>query len=250
VALTWNTQLLRLTIFAEEPLPPGAFTSLWQDVIGQPPEDDDSRPREHARRQAGPVDDTIALEMQATPARIDWLMIPRPPESDPPPPHFASIDAGLTKAEALFIPWLAGLNFRCSRLAFGAVFLAPVSSRLDGYQAILDLVPSLRFTPNEDVSDLLFQINRPQASAVVPNSQINCLMKWSVAKVMRFQLTLGESNQTSSAIGSEEFCRLELDINTKPLDPPLQTSLDATSVAPIFAEFTSIARQKAQHGEL
>lgn len=114
-------------------------------------------------------------------------------------------------------------------------------------------MPSLGFEAKDDVSDLLFQINRSRPSAVDANIRLNRLMKWSVAAIQPLTVTLTGGDDgakaTSTALSpARHFCRLELDLNTGEdgVDP---TGIELEKNVPLFDELLNIVREIKAKGE-
>ena len=115
---------------------PLALTTLWRNVVGEDPEQDEMRPREGIRRQFGNLDETFGLELQVQALRMDWYMGARLQEDRPPAADFGPVDAALAKFSDLFRPWFPKFAQRFHRIAVGSVLLLPVSDRLAGYTRI------------------------------------------------------------------------------------------------------------------
>lgn len=247
---SWNGQLLRLSLFSPS-FDPVAPSTLWQDVVGAEPEQDEVRPRERVRRQFGNLDETFGLELQILADRLIWFIGPRIVEEGPPQLDFGPADTGLSKFSDLFRPWLLKLTRPFSRVGIGSILLLPVNDRQAGYAKILELAPSLRFDVKDDVSDLLFQINRPKASLVDPDIRLNRLMKFSVSVVqnLAFAISTGGDSKTIPSAPARHFCRVELDINTSP-DPVNPTSVAPSKNVPLFDELLGITREIAAKGEM
>ena len=79
-----------------------------------------------------------------------------------PPLDFGPVEARSRRPIDLVAPWLEGVAPPVNRLALGAILISPVPNRRAGLAALAQLVPSLNINPDDDVSDLLFQINRPE----------------------------------------------------------------------------------------
>ena len=101
------------------------------------------------------------------------------------------------------------------RVAFGAVLLSPVDSKVSGYRQLAAYLPSVTIDP-EHSTDLLYQINRPRESATgIPDLKINRLSKWSVAQISTAGLVLEPTRILYHDVPQAYLaCRLELDINT------------------------------------
>ena len=250
MAILWNGQLLRATFFPTQALDAEDLSDLWTIVSGGLlPEVDERRVRESFRRQGGRVDQEYYLELQIQPLRIDWFLTPASAEGESPKNDLGSFEPVLVKFMADLSRWLeTSADVAWSRIALGGILASPVAGHREGYQLILDLVPSLRFDLADELSDLLYQINRPRASKAEDGLKINCLMKWSVGKQQMMNLAMPSGMPTLQSVGHEEFFgRLELDINTA---PTMGLELKKDRVQAILEELAQFALAVAASGEL
>jgi hypothetical protein len=103
-----------------------------------------------------------------------------------------------------------------SRIACGINALLPADGHRQAYEALQPLLRTVTIDP--DSSELLYRINRPRPSGVVPDLRINRLSAWSVLKV---RMALNQEPTPASGpfervIFEEYACRVSLDINTVP----------------------------------
>lgn len=211
--VNWQVESLRLTAF----LAPGAPTGerdWWQVVVGEVPEVRTSNPRLGASREQGTFQGgTLTLSVE--PQRVDWHLsaqVENPAElSD----RLPSIGVLPTAVEA-FVPlarrWLE-MAPALGRVAYGAVLLQPVVGREEAYALISRQVPGLRLDTPE-CSDLLYQINRPRISRVLPGLGLNRLSKWGAPQLTLTQVMLSPAGSALSTHPIRVVARLELDINT------------------------------------
>src|SRR5262249_10353878 len=97
-----------------------------------------------------------------------------------------------------------------TRLAFGAVLLQPVETRIKGYEVLAPYLPALNLN---NASDLVYQINRPRKSwGKIAELEINRLSKWAVLTYQAVVVPnlLGSPRQ----VGESYASHLELDIST------------------------------------
>ena len=214
--------------------------------MGGPPDTDEYVRAPNLRRQAGPFDDmgTLTLHLQAN--RIDWLLTALPPSTDGGLPSLGTMEATLPVLARSAANWLFGRSRTYVRLALAPLLFFPVSDRVEGYRSLMELVPSIKLDPTDDVRELFFQINRPMESPALKGIRINRVMKWSVGSFQTFALAA----TGPQAAKKEAFyqCQLDLDINTVPFDDPGST-LDSEEAAAIFVEFGRIAEAIAAKGE-
>jgi hypothetical protein len=134
-----------------------------------------------------------------------------------------------------------------ARLAWGAVLVLPVQSRVAGYDTLQAFLPSLTID-SAGSSELLYQINRSRISHVIPGLSINRLQKWSVTKLQRFGMAVAGGGSIQANIGmGAEGCRLELDINSSPEYPGL---IPAEFYGPLLEEFVLLGTEIAEQGDV
>jgi hypothetical protein len=134
-----------------------------------------------------------------------------------------------------------------TRLAWGAVLVLPVQSRVAGYDTLQAFLPSLTID-SAGSTELLYQINRSRMSHVIPGLSINRLQKWSVARFQSFGMAIagGESIQANLGMGADG-CRLELDINSSPEYPG---PLPAEFYGPLLEEFVHLGTEISEQGDV
>src|SRR5437660_264682 len=209
------------------------------EIVGDTPETRVQNPKQGGLAGAGPfLDATFVLQVQ--PGRIDWsFQAQNDPES--PPREFPLLGSFVEWMETFSRPMLEWMQLAppLKRLAFGAVLIHPVADRNAAYHEITNLVPGLRLDSPE-ISDFLYQINRPRPSTSVTDLMINRLSKWSAGAIALAQFTLhqagGDITKTTLSTGT----RLELDINT---DPNHSGELSRESLSPLWGELVGLARE-------
>lgn len=135
---------------------------------------------------------------------------------------------------------LTELKTDVTRLAFGAVLHHMVDDRRTGYKYLADFLPSVTYDPT--ASDLVFQINRPRKSAVLP-SEINRLSSWAVVEWKVVKLIDGEMSETPE---SSITARLSLDINTS---QKYEGNLPKGDLPKVFDELFEFGSEIASKGD-
>ena len=212
----WDAESLRLSAFPT-PASPIEDVGWWAALMGEPPEVEVVRPREGGRRKEGAFE-LGRLVIQTSPARIDLQAIPSH-EQEATGGDFLFIgkfEQVLERFAEVMNRWL-NLDScpEIRRIAFGAVLISPVDSRVSGYRQLATYLPSVTIDP-ENSTDFLYNINRPRDSAAgIPNLKINRLSKWSVAHISTAGLVVESTGISYHGVPQGHFaCRLELDINT------------------------------------
>lgn len=242
--MNWRGRSIRFTLFPHGDWDPTVL-NLWPSFGEGEPETDEIRPREKARRQAGPYQDNIQLNVQIAPARIDVFFAVNPTAPGQPEVFSEPVNQVLKDAVVSLSTWIPTAPFQVSRAALGLELFEPVPDRIAGYHAVLSHTRSLKFEPRESISDLVFQINRPAKSSVI-NGPINRIMKYSVVMFNLVTITGMTQRSLAQSVGATEFfSRLELDINTVPSDQ----QLDQDKLASLFDELANMAMEIADNGE-
>jgi hypothetical protein len=241
---SWNAQLLRLTLFVRQPVD---GSGLWQAVVGTAPEIDEHKPREGLRRQAGQVDDAL-LEMGVAANRLDWVMSPPVEMSLPDPTHHLGDPRTVAdKFDRLLTPWLGNLDFEVIRIAIGIVAISPEANRAAAYAHLQELVPSVTYDA-EHTREVLYQVNRPARSEMMPGLELNRLTKWSAARFVSQNISFAVGGVITAAEAEiRHFARCECDHST----PAERTKvIENKSLLPIYEELRKLAMLNLERGEL
>jgi hypothetical protein len=135
------------------------------------------------------------------------------------------------------------------RLAFGAALVIEVPNPASGYELLVRRYLSHLGLNTQDISDLVYQINRPRAAAAgVPGLRINRLTKWSVATYQIMVVPVGPGPLELQPRPTEMYAsNLELDINT---DALRVDELPFDSRVPLFSELAASGLDIALHGDV
>lgn len=244
----WLVESLRCTAF---PIPGYSVLqdSWWTDLIGEPPESRTTRPRTGRQIEEGLIDGS-KLELRIQPSRIDWILT-KPVDEDGEPEGFAFVETipkSLSIFEPLISKWLEWKTVpKITRLALGAILLKGVDDRKKGYETLFKYLPTVQQKP-EEVSDFMFQINRPRASSLeIEGLKINRLCKWSVSQLMILGMS-AQSGDLKPVERREQFaCRLELDISTS---QHFEGELPHDKLSTIFNELIAFGTEIAEKGDI
>ena len=246
--ISWLVQGLRLTTFLPHPLTL-EVPSLWSEVVGEGPDNEQHNRRTGEFLQIGTLEGW-ALRLRVLPGRVDWNLNVANEESAEAPAWGGSMAASFELMTNLGNSWLQ-LTHHAHRIAFGAILVRPVEDRVAGYRLISSRLHGVAIE-GDNISDFLYQINRPRASTVNDGRINNRLSKWSVAHqssgIVAINLQPGQS-QTSTTVNFDEGTyagRLELDISTAPT--PNQDELQ--QVRQVFAELMQLAKEISEEGDL
>ena len=199
----------------------GAIENTWWDkaVDGKP---DD----EHIDRQNGVKEQKGSLNgnhlvMVSRPGRVDWTLGAAEGGS-PDMPELPAL--GPLSADTLdpFVDIVKNWLNECppvNRLAFGANLGRLVADARTGYEDIQQYLPTVQLNP-QNVSNFLYQINRPKESTVSSGTMINRLNIWTVMSIGTVGVAIEPTASKAAANiqGQRHICRLDLDINTALLD--------------------------------
>lgn len=247
--IQWQAESLRMTVFLE-PQAPRPQIKTWRDLVGTPPEEQHLQRSENLLVEQGRYKDRL-LQLTIQPPRVDWKLLPLPPEAEEPETPAFRIMGPWAESVRLFVPlmhqWF-GENQAIARLAFGAVLLQPIHDLATGYRTLQGFLPAVTLDPPGS-SDFLYKINRPRHSTSgIANLQINRLCTWSVAMHRKAGMDLsldGIGRIRSSPVTFA--CRLELDINTA---PDFGTVLPAEQLGTVFDELVKLAQEIANQGDI
>jgi hypothetical protein len=240
----WNADMLRLTAF-HRPGALGATTGWWQQLTGQEPESSVLKPKSGDRGEVGIYEGvSLGLQIQPLVGRVDWIL--GEPDDSFENPDNVSFLHRLNLFMNLVSRWLRDSCPPTTRVALGAILTFGVADRATGYRTIANFLP---FDPDPDTSqDFLYQINRPRRSRVIPDQEINRLMRWSVGLHLHQTIDVSRQGMAPSTPNiSRSFCRLELDINTMQRaenQPPLERLPD------LLGEFVGLAQEIIREGDI
>jgi len=243
--VAWQAETLRLTAFPFERLSdkPG----WWKEIIGEEPESRIVRPRQQGLQEEGDFD-RGRLRVIAQPARIDWLFTVREKgdESEGPFDTLGPLALAVQVFQPPIDRWLREFAPEIKRLGFGAILLAEVPSRADGYGTLQRFLPSVRL--EEDSSDFIYQINRKRPTTTgIDGLEINRLSKWSV--MLRTDMVLSFQGIAATQMPGpvHHALRLELDINTA---AEFVGPLPHDRLGDIFSELQEMAEEIAARGDV
>ena len=239
-ALPWLVETARVTAFCAVPV--GSLRAWWDQVTeGTVPENINESPRTGAAGIRGSWR-SGNLTLGTDGGRVDWVYASREEEELAPWPSLGSMKE-LEAFSNQLNAWLGKANLDYRRLALGAILRHPVVDRKAGYVALEPLLRSVRIDADR-MSELHYQINWRRQSTVVPDLEINRLMKWSVARTQRVQLQI-QPMGTPTPIGPERLAaKLEVDINTSP-----EHVGSLPQAGQVFAELVKLGFEIATEGE-
>jgi hypothetical protein len=235
----WLAHVIRLSAFPVAPWV--APADLWERVAGQPPETDQSQPRQLVRLQSGPWQEAV-LQVAVNPLRIDWVAVPATRTDGSLGPDHRGIADMLPKFLETTRPWLTSTDFPIKRIALGLHGLLFADTKIAAYQVLQELLPDIKIDA-ERSSDFVYQINHPIPSRA--SVLLNRLTKWSSLAIQAIVMETSGAGSASVPVG--HYASLECDHNTpaehqEPLDPSL--------LGAIYDELAELACQNFEAGEI
>jgi len=209
----WKIDIFRLTGFHAE-IQNDYDKTIWNKIVGKDSETANyqRQGKQFLYQEEGDLVDK-KLSIAQAPERLDIVFTPREEELRDTEkfrkfPSIGIFPDSVTKFTAIIDKFFEKVNPDFERIALGLVLNFNVESEKDGYKYLSKFIPTLKL---DNVTDLIYQINRPKNSEKFNTITINRLSKWAIAK---------RSSRASSGIrvGKNEdsfACRLDLDINTK-----------------------------------
>lgn len=244
----WYVESLRLTAFPVRGTPLTDI-SWWTELVGEPAETKTIQPRVGGQTEQGEFLGA-KLVNQIQPHRVDWQL--QLPDQETQADTFPTVGPFLEIVERfveLMLKWLSLETCpELHRLAFGAVLVYPIESRVAGYQQLAAFLPSVKLDL-EGSSDFLYQINRVRTStSKIEGLRINRLSRWSVTALQRVDLSFEKNLDMSIAKGKlVHACRLYLDINTV---PEFRGPLPEKQRGSLFEELVFLAKEIASEGDI
>jgi hypothetical protein len=226
------------------------ISKWWENTIGEPPEVDNSRPRDGVRQLESQRGNGRLL-LASNPGRVD-LLLKAADSDDADAPRIPTIGRFEDSADDLrnLAYKLISILPPVKRLAFGAVLIQTTDSQESGYKILSGYLKTVQIDPVGS-SDFMYQINRPRESTVIANDlRINRLSKWSVLRFRKLRIGVPVDcvSLQDVQLDKEEFgCRLELDINTK---PDFKGDIPAEQLGPLFDELMRLGREISLNGDV
>jgi len=232
----WRVELIRVTVFTRDEIP-ASGVEWWKQITGSEPDSISSKPQLRAFSVSGPLLDSQFV-LNVGPGRIDWILGGIPTVDNPVPDIGTYVDTEKQFAD-LVSKWLANPPIAIVRLACGAIVHLPVADKIEGYRLLSELLPPLDIDA-EGSSDLLYQINRPRTSTIIPALRVNRLSKWQVLLVSLVEAVAGRKT------GIITLCRVELDMNT-----PAESNDNLSGhVGSLMPELFSLLREIVEKGDV
>ena len=219
----------------------------WDKIVGCKPENEHIDHQNGRKEQTGPLQGN-PLVLASQPGQVEWIhMVVEEGSSETSklsalgPMSADTLDPfmGIVKN------WL-NESPPVNRLAFGAVLGKSTADTQTGYKEIQRYLPAVNLD-RQGISDFFYRINRPKESTIRPGTVINRLNSWTVSVVGTVGVTVGlaASKATANIRGQQHICRLDLDINTAPLD---DDAAKADAYA-IFQELVEYGQEIANKGD-
>ena len=246
-SVAWEAETLRFTAF---PPPSVSFEirPLWEQLVGHAPEEITEKPQLGFRQETGPLGDQHLFIVQQL-SRVDIIFGVHPSRSASVPEMQLISTGSYDRASSEHTPvvrrWLATAP-TLGRLAYGPVLIHRVNGKEEGYRVLQRLLPRLPIDPVNS-QDLFWQINRPRASAVIPELRLNKLTRWTVIRGRRLEVVqgVGQVELVQTPLDELSAVRLETDLFTDPARP-----LPSEEVMNLFDELQSLAHEIMEHGDV
>lgn len=245
MSIQWNAELLRVSLFSNEPIRPAE--SLWTQLTGIE-EAESRRSTPNGGKMYSGTFEEAQMTLQFNVNRVDIFRSSKPETMNAEVPMFPSLGewrSNHARFAELLEKWISSVDFPMVRMAFGAVLLAEFQSQEDVLRNLAPLTPSLKV--DEKMRELIYRINWPIGSKSVDGLMLNRITQWNPAQLITKSIILDEqSAQTLDLDESRHALRLECDVNT-----------DATNTQPfdferrvhIFRELIELAAENAEKGE-
>jgi len=253
--LQWQAQALRIS--ALWPAAEISVAEAWAEIMGAEP--DTTATQKGGEQQAqgsrpsaeGDQQEEI-ISLVTKPDRIEWTLRAKgrgEASEEPPDLTLRSLAEALASVTDIGKRWIASKFCpTAQRLALGAMLLAPVQDRQEGYRKLAPYLPGVEIDP-EGSRDFFYQVNRPRVThAPGFDLVVNRLSKWSVAFFKTIVVGFGRDGKPPTSRGrAESFaCHLVLDINT---DQDYAGELGPDEMRALLVEFASLATEISKEGD-
>ena len=240
----WIATNVRLTFFPEAS---GKidWAPVWSALVGdvEPLSINDNRSND-TLVISGPYEEE-SLRIIISNNKCDIILSPRivDPVMELPP------NLGLfSERLELFSPWMAQLTTseyipNVTRIAFGANLVQVYDSEGDSLKALKKYLQKLDFA-GMSTNDLLYQVNRPHISTIIPELVLNRLSTWRQVQQAILRINTGHVDETHTR--SVFVVQLTLDMST---DITRVKSLPPKSVHAVFLELVEKGVWISQNGD-
>lgn len=245
----WFVQSLRVTVFPFAPIEAGRV-AWWEEIIGQPPQDISTRPREGKAHAEGVWRNAI-LSLEIEPLRVDWRIqiSPASQEEHEGLPVIGRFEDLVQEFYKLTSDWLSSVG-PVQRIAFGAQLLEPANDKVEGYKKLAGYLTDIKIDA-EGSREFLYRINRQRnSSSGIDGLVINRLSTWAVLTFRQFALEmLPESGGRAIPVGMEPLsaCRVELDINSS---ADFRGEIPGDALPGLFGELIELAKEITEKGDI
>jgi hypothetical protein len=244
----WLAQQLRLSLFSMEPFP--TAESSWTALTGQT--EAENRVGVPGGRQYSGKHFGGLLALTIAGQRLDVVLAVDPANvmaSADGVAVFPSVGPWKELSESFVTSVVSFLSSQQSpivRIAFGASLLGRSETREQAYGNLAKLLASVDVDV-ENMRELIFRINWPQKSGVVPDLLLNRITGWGAITISINYMQIGSGVTVTSSSDEQPFAvSLDMDHNTAAdRKEPFQNA----QLVPIFRELVTLAAQNASSGE-
>ena len=242
----WAVQQLRLSIFSNEPV--SVTEQDWKTLTGQ----DEAETRtalpggkQYAGKSFGGLF-SIAYSGTRADILLDVDATTEDLTEDQKLPCIGKWEKLSASFPGIIEPFLEHVKFPIVRIAFGAILACPVPSKEDAYKLLDELLDSVDIDP-KNMRELIYRINWPQMSKVIPDLELNRITNWSAVNVTRKLLQMTGAEMSVAAAGPLlQAVRLDIDHSTAQGNI---APFEKAQRVPIFQELVKMAGENAEAGE-
>jgi hypothetical protein len=233
----WQASQLQLVLFTQRALP--LSTDIFSAFAGAPPDVQEDRPKELARRQVGSMNGA-QLSVQITPIRVDIVLSPALNVENP--YSIGELKSQLTQFAKATLDWLPAWEVPTTRLSLVVRAVAPGGSLEACYQILKDNLRSVRVRPGE-MNEFIFRVNWKAKTATLREGYYNRITTWSA---VQFKMSGMVGPEQGVPIATQQFAQVEMDLNT-PQDR--STALPSDRLTTIYRDLLQLALEIADNGE-
>ena len=241
----WDVENLRITTFIRDRSIEQIIQDKWWENINEVPLDTEQIYHQQKVKVQQGIINGHNLTVQSQSNRIDWILTSGIPMSNESQQNAVSPSQNPLESLLQIAQKWSKACPSSSRLAFGASLVKQISDMRRGYKDLMRFLPNLKLNP-DDISDLIFQVNRRKKSTSASDIMINRIGRWSIVQVKNIGVTVDASGTPISSLNQEHYaCKLDLDMNT------VHSSDDITrsNIYPIFKELITYGCTIANKGD-
>ena len=240
----WEAAIIRAVLFTQQATP--LTYDLFTPFAGEPPDQQEERPKEGIRRQSGTLDGA-ELRTSLSPVMAELVLVPPPQSAEQLFGEFShttgELKAQLAKFEHRLQLWLSKWEVPTIRVSLLVQALASAPSKTVAYEILRDNLTSVNVKPGE-MSDLIFRINWKAKTAATAEGYFNRVMTWSAVQFRASAMSASGAGEIQ--LNTRNYAQVDMDLNSP---GEHREALPRDHLGTIYSGLFQLAVEIADRGE-